>query len=574
MWGQTWAQLRGTTWWRRGRAPSPLVVVAFLVSVFLAMATYGILRAQNQALAKQHFSNAADRSVILLREKLEQYALVLRGLRDMAASGRPPTQGMLRAFYESMRHGYDPVEFTLLAMTRVVSRGTNALSWRLRFAYPHSIASASVLRDLRRPRWALLQVAGHRHKIYLSSQYTVRTSAGKREFMMMSLPVPGAGPRHFISIVFRVRHLVAASFPLQLRSRMRMTLADFRYVNHTFGEPGAIAPVYDSAWLTKKHRPLTSATIRSLANRQNGGFFRKETFTFGGRVLMALFSTPSPGAFVNLRDEVIMVAGTLLSTLPGMLLAIVVLYMGGTRREVENRVRERTQALAGAKRHLEVEIARRHRLQRELIEISEAERRRFGRELHDDLGQKLAAARFMLERLGTALRGESRAREVADQHIAQIGTCMSELASQARHLARGLNPIGLENRGIFAALEQLCEKVQQCTGVDCIFECAEQFDVTNRELATHLYRIAQEAVNNATKHAAGSLIKVRLGLVGSTISLAVADDGSGIASRTSGSMGMQIMRYRSDMVGARMRIFSKAGQGTIVAVRATLGRDI
>ncbi|MCW5624582.1 MAG: MASE1 domain-containing protein [Burkholderiales bacterium] len=241
-----------------------------------------------------------------------------------------------------------------------------------------------------------------------------------------------------------------------------------------------------------------------------------------------------------------------------------------SRRELERRVAERTRALADSNAELEREIVERQRLESEIITVSEREQMRFGQELHDGLGQHLTATAFLSELLARQL--ESRGLpEAAD--AARIQQMVSEAVSQTRQLARGLFPVELEADGLMAALELLSTSATRAYGIDCRLDCPAPVLVRDNTIAVNLYRIAQEAVNNAAKHAVASRIVVGLDAGSGALRLAVRDDGVGLDA-TAGStdgMGLAIMRHRARLIGASLELtVGTDDRGTAVQVTLPL----
>ncbi len=143
---------------------------------------------------------------------------------------------------------------------------------------------------------------------------------------------------------------------------------------------------------------------------------------------------------------------------------------------------------------------------------------------------------------------------------------VNEGISQARNLARGLYPVRLEVDGLASALEELAASVQARTGITCRFSCDEEVCIFDEVAGSNLYRIAQEAINNAVKHGGCATISVGLGAVEEEVTLTVKDDGVGFPDsvENKGGMGLSIMNYRAGMIGASLDIRRGAGGGTIV----------
>jgi len=226
------------------------------------------------------------------------------------------------------------------------------------------------------------------------------------------------------------------------------------------------------------------------------------------------------------------------------------------QHDLESRVRARTAALTE-------EISERQRLEIEILEIGERERSRIGRDLHDSLGQILT---------GTALSGQVLQEKLKAQGLAEAEDARRLVAHVegaiefTRSLSRGLDPLDVEGGGIAEALEELVERTNQLTEVRCLFQSVGELSMLDRSTATHLYRIAQEAMTNALKHGRPSTIIVRLDHEPQQIRLTVLNNGVGIPDlphRRAG-LGMRIMARRASMIGGSLSVWrGPKGQTTV-----------
>ena len=207
------------------------------------------------------------------------------------------------------------------------------------------------------------------------------------------------------------------------------------------------------------------------------------------------------------------------------------------------------------------------RLEREVLEISEGERRRIGHDLHDSLGQRLTAASMTTNALIGALKTDAPALAERGE---DIGRQLREAIAEARALSHGLAPVALPDDGLMAALAALAESVSR-GNVRCVFDCAEPVRVADAEIAGQLYRIAQEAANNALKHAAPSEIRVGLECRDGALVLEVDADGEGFAPGATGEgIGLRVMRYRARLIGGALEIGSAPAGGARISCRVTL----
>jgi PAS domain S-box-containing protein len=215
------------------------------------------------------------------------------------------------------------------------------------------------------------------------------------------------------------------------------------------------------------------------------------------------------------------------------------------------------------------DISRRRRLERELIELSEREKRRFAQELHDGLGQQLGGVAYLSNVLRERL-AERQAPEARD--AARIFSLVRNAIGQTRRVARGLSPIRSEPEGLVDALRELAAQTKELFGVRCRFVCPRPVPVSDPVLAAHLFRIAQEAVNNARKHARPRSVRIRLKRNADRVMLTVADDGKGIGpvSPTRKGLGLRIMQYRASLVQGALSVRRRTGRGTEVLCSAPL----
>jgi len=204
------------------------------------------------------------------------------------------------------------------------------------------------------------------------------------------------------------------------------------------------------------------------------------------------------------------------------------------------------------------------RLEQEVLEVSGREQRRIGRDLHDGLGQLLAGTRFKIARLEQKLRGKQLPEE-ADV-VAEIDQFVAEAMSQARALAHGLSPVNVGADGLTRALTGLAYSVESMGGVPCRLECPETVYVKDPEVASQVYRIAQEALNNAMRHSRATELRVSLVQKDRSVVLSVVDNGDGfrLDDIREGGMGVRSMRYRARMIRGTIDFRSAPGRGTVV----------
>ena len=213
--------------------------------------------------------------------------------------------------------------------------------------------------------------------------------------------------------------------------------------------------------------------------------------------------------------------------------------------------------------HVLRDITELKRLEKEVLEASETEQRRIGQDLHDGLGQELTGLSFLTQNLRRRLADGGRA-EAADAD--RIAGLIARTIDQTRELARGLSPVEWGSDGLAAALRNLARTVRATYGVPCTAECDSAARVEDHVAAVHLYRIAQEALTNAARHAGASAIRLRLVPQGSDVVLTVDDNGRGLSPDAPGGrgLGLRLMQYRARSIGATLAWRPAPGGGTMV----------
>ncbi|HEX4854083.1 sensor histidine kinase [Arenimonas sp.] len=212
------------------------------------------------------------------------------------------------------------------------------------------------------------------------------------------------------------------------------------------------------------------------------------------------------------------------------------------------------------------------RLEHALISVAEQEQERIGRELHDGLGQELAGAAFLAKALASKLGGIN-ADAAADAEWIKVilGRCVEDV----RTLSRQLSPTELEKGDVISTLDRLCADAERMYGLSCqlAIEPAARAssESASADAARQIFRICQEALNNATRHGACRTVRVTLALRGAHLRLAVSDDGRGFAvpprraEPGPGGIGLHSMRLRARHLGGRLRIARRKGWTHVVA---------
>ena len=211
-------------------------------------------------------------------------------------------------------------------------------------------------------------------------------------------------------------------------------------------------------------------------------------------------------------------------------------------------------------------ITERKRLEKEILEASNRERQAIGRDLHDGLGQELTGVALMLR--GLAMRLQRQWPDVVDS-VNEIVGLVNQSIETTRSLARGLFPVRTDSGGLPFALAALATRSREMYGFEVNFRAEVLPESTLGETpASHLYRVAQEAITNVARHGQASKVDIVLIADKNRIVLEISDNGVGIggSQETETGMGLRIMRYRAGMIGAKFEIDANKPRGTVVRV--------
>ncbi|HKR00105.1 MAG TPA: chemotaxis protein CheB [Pyrinomonadaceae bacterium] len=247
--------------------------------------------------------------------------------------------------------------------------------------------------------------------------------------------------------------------------------------------------------------------------------------------------------------------------------------------ELDKRVQERTAELASANSAMRQEVSERRRIEqdrlglvRRIVTTQEDERRRISRELHDQLGQSLTALRLKLEGLGE----EAGKRSKLKDRIHELAEIAQRLDKDVDFLAWELRPSALDDLGLIVALSNYAQEWSKHFGVEVNFHSAGLGDARLAPLAeSSLYRIAQEALNNISKHAGATSVDLLLDRRDDHAVLIIEDNGRGfdvdsVKASDERGMGLIGMRERAALVGGTVEVESTPGEGTTIFVRVPI----
>ena len=240
------------------------------------------------------------------------------------------------------------------------------------------------------------------------------------------------------------------------------------------------------------------------------------------------------------------------------LLAVVLMVrLRALQNNLNELVYERTAALTK-------EIRERQRLELNMMEVGNRERRRIGQDLHDGLCQHLTGTALLghtlAERLSASQRAEAKDATKIVDHI-------EEAITLTRNVAKGIYPVEMQPEGLMEALADFAATTSDMFKIPCRFVCDSPALLNSPTAATHLYRIAQEAVSNAVRHSSATEIIMSLEVLDGGLRLCVSDNGSGIAIpvRSGDGIGLQVMADRAKTIGANLSIVRNAAGGTEVS---------
>ena len=216
------------------------------------------------------------------------------------------------------------------------------------------------------------------------------------------------------------------------------------------------------------------------------------------------------------------------------------------------------------------DMSERKRLEQEVIEVSSIEQERIGREIHDGIGQQLTGLSLLAKSIQLRLEDHGLAAEAAS--VAELRDHLKSTLQHTRLLARGLSPVDIDPATLANALSKLAERVSQTSGIDCRYIGSPEVQVEDKVFALHLYRVAQEAVQNAIKHGSPQSIEIDLQHKPSLLSLSVRDDGIGIqpGEERGNGLGLHIMQYRARIMRGSCVVRPADGKGTLVVCELPL----
>jgi signal transduction histidine kinase len=209
------------------------------------------------------------------------------------------------------------------------------------------------------------------------------------------------------------------------------------------------------------------------------------------------------------------------------------------------------------------DISQRVRLEREIVAVSAREQQRFGQELHDGLSQQLTGLKFKASLLEYQLQSKGLPEAKDAKAISEL---LNGATDEASKLARSVQPVEVDSRGLMMALKELAAKIEHAHDVTCTCEFRRPVFIHDNNVATNVYRIAEEAVRNALKHSGAKHLWIELNETKDGVTLTVRDNGKGLPAKLSEEhgLGVHMMRYRARMIGGSVELRRNLNGGTTV----------
>ncbi|MEX2463761.1 MAG: PAS domain S-box protein [Balneolaceae bacterium] len=217
------------------------------------------------------------------------------------------------------------------------------------------------------------------------------------------------------------------------------------------------------------------------------------------------------------------------------------------------------------------DITEQRRLEQEVLRISEHERLRIGQDLHDGLGQMLTGITLINKHIAATLREEDHPLAGEAEEITKL---IKESDEYARNLSRTLIPVELDSNGLTTAIKRLAENAEKLFGIECELNNFVDIHFDDPTCLTHLYRIVQEATSNAVKHGNSTKVVIEMEADSDKLILTIQDDGTGFAEDwdKKKGLGVRIMQFRSNLIGANLQIRkSRLGGAAIIVTLLSVG---
>ncbi len=229
---------------------------------------------------------------------------------------------------------------------------------------------------------------------------------------------------------------------------------------------------------------------------------------------------------------------------------------------LEKRVKERTEELEEINRKLREEIAENRMMKKVIMDISEKERQKIGQDLHDGLLQQIGGIIFMIQAVKERLENK---KIPENKDLSKVVKYLNSTLSYVRNLSKGLY-LTFGETGLKFAISELIDLMKELYGISIKLSYGKGIKIEDEKKAVNIYRIIQEALNNAVKHGNAKKAEIILRKDGEKISLFIKDNGSGFPRQPNKrGMGLKIMKYRVTQLGSVLNIESSNKTGTVVS---------
>jgi PAS domain S-box-containing protein len=215
------------------------------------------------------------------------------------------------------------------------------------------------------------------------------------------------------------------------------------------------------------------------------------------------------------------------------------------------------------------DITERKRLERALGEATYQEQQRLGKEIHDGLAQELMEVALLARSLAASAR---KGRQPNVNELERLSSLASQTISTTHGISQGLSPLSDVHGGLVQALHDMVDRQSDSEGPVVRFDAIEDAPIRLQlSFKDHMFRIAQEGLTNALKHAGAQSINITLDVQPDIVRLEIADDGVGLSpsAAESAGLGLKMMRYRAEMIGAHLRIGPRDNGGTVLVCKCS-----
>ena len=530
--------------------PYFVLVVELLVT---ALASYSFVRLVDSR-DRQVFIRSVRETKITVETRMNTFIYALRGAKGFVDASEKVSRQEFRRYVRSLRlinyqEGFENVGLTVrfpagssgtekhevLYLEPMNRLNRSALGQDL-FAIPQRRAAMEEARDSGEPAATT--------KIQLTE--TLKKGAGfalylpvyKTSVLPSTVRERRKQLRGFVYIPFRAHDLFEKTYDRYAASRIRLQI---------FEEAGGM--LYDS----------------HPSSRFRGSVSEKVTLKIAGRRWSLVFQSLPAFERYSARHlwKFIMLAGSIISLMLFLITRAETMARKKAEeaeemqrkayREMEQRVVERTQELSNAHHALEMEMQERLQAKKEMLEISAKEQQRFGQDLHDGLSQKLTGISFLVKTLQKKL---DRKNSTETTETTEILTLIKEAITETKVLSRGLNPVELEPNGLIAAFQELCLTSEKVFHIAAAAQCDESIVISDHSVATHLYRIAQEAMHQAIRYGKANQISLMFEKKEGAAVLRIEDNRTHFPppDDTVIAVGLRNMRHRAQIISAALHI--------------------